>query len=100
MLAGWVGGYGNYTCIDHGGGLATCYAHQSAFAVSTGAQVAQGQVIGDVGCTGGTYGFISACEVRTTINVPGSFSFHWAYTTADDSIHAQCSPRTGMLPTW
>ena len=23
-------GYGNYTCIDHGGGLSTCYAHQSS----------------------------------------------------------------------
>ncbi|ROS44601.1 hypothetical protein EDD35_7047 [Amycolatopsis thermoflava] len=22
------------------------------------------------------------------------------YTTAEDSIHAQCSPRTGRLPTW
>ena len=22
------GGYGNYTCIDHGGSLSTCYAHQ------------------------------------------------------------------------
>ena len=30
------GGYGNYTCIDHGGGLPTCYAHQSAFAVTPG----------------------------------------------------------------
>ncbi len=28
------GGYGNYTCIDHGGGISTCYAHQSSFAVS------------------------------------------------------------------
>ena len=26
------GGYGNYTCIDHGAGFSTCYAHQSAFA--------------------------------------------------------------------
>ena len=40
------GGYGNYTCIDHGGGLSTCYAHQSAFAVNPGQQVQQGEVIG------------------------------------------------------
>jgi murein DD-endopeptidase MepM/ murein hydrolase activator NlpD len=46
VIAGWVSGYGNYTCIDHGGGLATCYGHQSAFAVSTGAHVGQGQLIG------------------------------------------------------
>ncbi len=56
VLAGWTGGYGNYTCIDHGGGLATCYAHQSSFAVSSGAQVSQGQVIGYVGNTGHSFG--------------------------------------------
>jgi murein DD-endopeptidase MepM/ murein hydrolase activator NlpD len=64
VLAGWVGGYGNYTCIDHGGGLATCYAHQSAFAVGAGAQVAQGQVIGYVGCTGHCFGPHLHFEVR------------------------------------
>ena len=37
VLAGWTGGYGNYTCIDHGGGMATCYGHQSSYAVSGGA---------------------------------------------------------------
>ena len=37
------GGYGNYTCIDHGGGLSTCYAHQSAFAVSAGRAGATGR---------------------------------------------------------
>jgi len=64
VLAGWTGGYGNYTCIDHGGGLATCYAHQSAFAVSSGAQVVQGQVIGYVGNTGHSFGAHLHFEVR------------------------------------
>ena len=27
------GGYGNYTCIPHSGGISTCYAHQSSFAL-------------------------------------------------------------------
>ena len=36
VLLGWADGYGNYTCIDHGGGLSTCYAHQSGYATSRG----------------------------------------------------------------
>jgi len=56
VLLGWTGGYGNYTCIQHGGGLSTCYAHQSSYATSMGASVAQGQVIGSVGCTGHCFG--------------------------------------------
>ncbi len=35
-MAGWMGGYGQYTCIQHGGGVATCYAHQSSIGVSVG----------------------------------------------------------------
>jgi murein DD-endopeptidase MepM/ murein hydrolase activator NlpD len=64
VIAGWVGGYGNYTCIDHGGGMATCYAHQSSFATSVGANVSQGQVIGYVGCTGHCFGPHLHFEVR------------------------------------
>ncbi len=64
VLAGWTGGYGNYTCIDHGGGLATCYAHQSSIAVSSGVQVSQGQVIGYVGNTGHSFGAHLHFEVR------------------------------------
>jgi murein DD-endopeptidase MepM/ murein hydrolase activator NlpD len=56
ILMGWVGGYGNYTCIQHSGSLSTCYAHQSSFSTSNGASVAQGQVIGNVGCTGHCFG--------------------------------------------
>jgi murein DD-endopeptidase MepM/ murein hydrolase activator NlpD len=56
VLLGWVGGYGNYTCVQHTGSLSTCYAHQSSFATSQGASVRQGQVIGYIGCTGHCYG--------------------------------------------
>jgi murein DD-endopeptidase MepM/ murein hydrolase activator NlpD len=58
------GGYGNYTCVDHGGGLSTCYAHQSSFAVSTGASVNQGDVIGYSGNTGHSTGPHLHFEVR------------------------------------
>ena len=56
LIAGWVGGYGNYTCIGHGGGLSTCYGHQSSIGTSVGANVSQGQVIGSSGCTGHCFG--------------------------------------------
>ena len=57
------GGYGNFTCIDHGGGLASCYAHQSSFAITAG-PVSQGDVIGYVGCTGHCFGDHLHFEVR------------------------------------
>ena len=63
-MAGWMGGYGNYTCINHGGGIATCYAHQSSIGVSVGQHVGQGQVIGSVGCTGHCFGPHLHFEVR------------------------------------
>jgi murein DD-endopeptidase MepM/ murein hydrolase activator NlpD len=56
VLLGWTGGYGNYTCVQHGGALSTCYAHQSRYGTSMGATVSQGQVIGYVGCTGHCFG--------------------------------------------
>jgi murein DD-endopeptidase MepM/ murein hydrolase activator NlpD len=63
-IAGWMGGYGNYTCIQHGGGIATCYAHQSSIGVSVGQSVTQGQVIGAAGCTGHCFGPHVHFEVR------------------------------------
>ena len=63
VLAAPTSGYGNYTCIDHGGGLSTCYAHQSSFAITSGS-VSQGDVIGYVGCTGSCYGDHLHFEVR------------------------------------
>jgi murein DD-endopeptidase MepM/ murein hydrolase activator NlpD len=64
VLLGWTGGYGNYTCIAHGGSLSTCYAHQSSYATSSGASVSKGQIIGYVGCTGHCFGDHLHFEVR------------------------------------
>jgi murein DD-endopeptidase MepM/ murein hydrolase activator NlpD len=55
-IAGWVGGYGNYTCIQHSGSLSTCYGHQNSIGVSVGQSVSQGQVIGASGNTGHSTG--------------------------------------------
>jgi murein DD-endopeptidase MepM/ murein hydrolase activator NlpD len=64
IYADWLGGYGNLTVIDHGGGLATAYAHQTRIAVSVGESVAQGQIIGYVGSTGHSTGPHLHFEVR------------------------------------
>jgi murein DD-endopeptidase MepM/ murein hydrolase activator NlpD len=63
IYAGWMGGYGNLIIIDHGGGIATAYAHQSSFAVGAG-PVSQGQTIGYIGCTGHCFGPHLHFEVR------------------------------------
>jgi murein DD-endopeptidase MepM/ murein hydrolase activator NlpD len=63
IYAGWMGGYGNLIIIDHGGGIATAYGHQSSFAVG-GGHVSQGQTIGYVGCTGHCFGPHLHFEVR------------------------------------
>ena len=56
IMAGWNGGYGNCTIIDHGGGFTTLYGHQSQMLVSEGQAVKQGQLIGYVGGTGNVTG--------------------------------------------
>jgi murein DD-endopeptidase MepM/ murein hydrolase activator NlpD len=64
VSAGWYGGYGNATIIDHGGGIATLYGHQSSMSVSAGQKITQGQIIGRVGCTGDCTGPHVHFEVR------------------------------------
>jgi murein DD-endopeptidase MepM/ murein hydrolase activator NlpD len=64
IIAGYSGGYGNLTVIDHGNGIATAYAHQSSLAASADQQVGQGQVIGYVGSTGFSTGPHLHFEVR------------------------------------
>jgi murein DD-endopeptidase MepM/ murein hydrolase activator NlpD len=72
---GASGGYGNFTCIQHSGSLSTCYAHQSRFATSLGANVSQGQVIGYVGCTGLCFGDHLHFEVRVNGSVVNPMAY-------------------------
>ena len=62
--AGSMSGYGLIVVIQHAGGIATAYAHNSSIAVSVGQAVAQGQTIAAVGCTGHCFGDHVHFEVR------------------------------------
>jgi murein DD-endopeptidase MepM/ murein hydrolase activator NlpD len=64
IMAGPYSGYGNATIIDHGGGIATLYGHQTSISVSNGQHVKQGDIIGTVGCTGYCTGPHLHFEVR------------------------------------
>jgi hypothetical protein len=59
-----AGGYGNLVVVQHADGVQTYYAHLSAFTVSVGAQVAEGQQVGNVGETGAATGYHLHFEVR------------------------------------
>ncbi|HEU4691656.1 MAG TPA: peptidoglycan DD-metalloendopeptidase family protein [Vicinamibacterales bacterium] len=64
VYAGSMSGYGLLVVIQHGGGIATAYAHNSSISVSVGQSVAQGQTIAAVGCTGHCFGDHVHFEVR------------------------------------
>ena len=64
IYAGWMGGYGNLVVIDHGGGLATAYGHNSSIAAGNGSSVSQGQTIAYAGSTGHSTGPHVHFEVR------------------------------------
>ena len=64
VYAGWSSGYGQLTCISHGGGVSTCYAHQSQIWVDDGEKVDRDEAIGAVGSTGDSTGPHLHFEVR------------------------------------
>lgn len=64
LISEWHWSYGNYVLIDHGGGMATLYAHMTSRACSAGQTVSTGDVIGYVGMTGSATGHHLHFEVR------------------------------------
>ena len=60
------GGYGYYVAIDHGNGVVTLYAHNSALNVSEGQYVNQGDVIAYAGSSG--YATGAHCHFEFRIN--------------------------------
>jgi murein DD-endopeptidase MepM/ murein hydrolase activator NlpD len=67
VYAGWnTYGYGNMIMIDHGNGWQSLYAHLSAFNVTCGQSVGQGDVIGAIGSTGNSTGSHLHFELMNT----------------------------------
>lgn len=64
VYAGSMSGYGLLVVVQHAGGMATAYAHNSSISVSVGQSVGQGQTIAAVGCTGRCSGDHVHFEVR------------------------------------
>lgn len=65
--AGDNGGYGNYIRIQHGGGIGTGYGHMRRLYVRPGQSVSVGQVIGEEGNTGASFG----CHLHFEVYVNG-----------------------------
>jgi len=68
VSADWNGSYGNWVLIDHGNGVQTGYAHNSAILVSEGQTVAAGETIAEVGSTGAS----SGCHLHFEVRVDGA----------------------------
>jgi len=66
--AQWVGGYGKYVELNHGGEIQTRYGHMSQILVEPNQRVTKGQIIGLMGSTGRSTGSHLHYEVRIAGN--------------------------------
>lgn len=74
-ISGWVGGYGNYICIQHTAALSTCYGHNSKLLVRVGQSVTQSQIIAAAGSTGHSTGPHVHFEVRINGRVTNPMNY-------------------------
>lgn len=82
---GYGGGYGNYVVVNHGEGVVTYYAHLSNITVSPGQRVQKGQVIGQAGNTGYSFG----AHLHFGLMINGSWVDPLKYLDGGSSI--QCT---------
>lgn len=64
IYSDWLGSYGKAVLLDHGGGIVTLYAHNSALTVKVGQWVERGNTIARAGSTGNSTGPHLHFEVR------------------------------------
>ena len=65
IYTGWIKGYGQIIIINHGGRMSTLYAHLLKTIIKCGEKVKKGQIIGQVGDSGGVSSPRLHFEVRT-----------------------------------
>jgi hypothetical protein len=87
----WTNFYGNVIVIRHSGEVYTLYAHLSAMLVQAGAEVKAGDVIGQVGQSGGATGAHLHFEVRTGSEYTDHFS------TQNPELWIQPPAETGAI---
>jgi murein DD-endopeptidase MepM/ murein hydrolase activator NlpD len=75
VATGWVAVGGLRVCVQHSGGMQTCYYHTSAVYVTPGQTVARGQVLAAIGMTGVTTG----PHVHWEVKINGAFVNPLAY---------------------
>lgn len=75
VYSGWHNSYGYYLIIDHGGGIATLYAHNNKLLVSTGDTVTKGQAVSLSGSTGYSTGPHLHFEVRVNGQVTNPMGY-------------------------
>lgn len=67
-IAGLMGGYGNFVCVQHSSSMSTCYAHNGPLAVRVGQSVKKGQTVAASGNSGLSTGPHLHFEVRINGN--------------------------------